>query len=459
MHQQLNTASISFEQCTIPDEKLEHFSAYAEGISVADLEEEITNFKDGNAVRNQILRFISQRTEWNLKFPLGGHITGIGSSWDGTKVGHLDEVDTLYVLNKGQVNIIPGKNGEVDIERFRVEWKGKAYSAGELNVLFANELDQALRTEPPQGMEHNGYAAPRYSGIRVSGPAVTVLFRTAAKIGRMEKGSMISVDITLALPFSYIKSEQQAPIYDLNEWFTRYISSTNDKPIDAVEPHVIPCRFKQAWKPTTAHIEANALHELEKDCALKRAHILLKCLMKKVDKFSCEHRLFHCDIKTSPARVFLIDLLEKRVKPEDIDEMNRCMRHGYIFLSPEEIVDHNELRKKNASINAAAAKQILFQIATEEDYMPGCADQTRAFTLMKTAIADIAMPGTLFVKNHIYHSFPPICKVSIRETLSDKCVELASTLLRQYNKLSSSISALVSTQYVNNVGTHLRRKN
>ncbi len=159
----MNEALISPEKCSIPEEKLVQFSEYAEGISIADLEEEMTNFKDGNAVQNSILHFISQTTERNQAFPLCGHITAIGSSWDGTKVGHLDEVDILYVLNKDQVVIIPGE--QVDAETFRVAWKGSEYTASEFSELFANELDQALHlhTEPPQGMEHNGYAAPRYS--------------------------------------------------------------------------------------------------------------------------------------------------------------------------------------------------------------------------------------------------------------------------------------------------------
>ncbi len=229
LQKEMNEASISLEKCTLPDKKLAQFSAYAEGISIADLEEEITNFKDGNAVRNRILHFISERTERSEAFPLGGHITRIGSSWDGTKVGHLDEVDILYVLNKGQVTILPGEHGEDGIDYIRVEWKGRKYTASELSELFANELDHVLRAQPPHDMEHNGYVAPRYSGIRVSGPAVTVLFRTATDIGPMKKGSMVSLDITLALPFSYLPCDQKEKMDAIDVWLTKYITSTKDK--------------------------------------------------------------------------------------------------------------------------------------------------------------------------------------------------------------------------------------
>ncbi len=449
LHKEIKATSISLEKCTLSEEKLAEFRAYSEGISVADLEEEITNFKDGNEVRHRLLRFIRQRTEENKAFPLGGHITRIGSSWDGTKVGHLDEVDTLYVLHKDQVAIIPGEHGDIDIESFRVEWKGRKYTASELSELFANELDQALRTEPPEGMEHNGYAAPRYSGVRVCGPAVTVLFRTATDLGLMERGSMVSLDITLALPFSYLQSDEQNTIDATNMWFTNYIISTNDKPIDAVEPHVIPCRVKNVWKPTTAYIEANALHELERNCALKKAHILLKCLMKKVDKFNCEHRIFQNEAdEDGMDRSTMTKVIEMGEGLDDADQVNLCMRYGHIFLSLKERKRYNELEKKNISINAAAAKQILFQRATREDCMPGWVDESRTLSLLKEVVTEIAKPGILFTDNYIHHSFPPICKFSFRETLLDKFNNLASNLLRQFSILSSSISTEVCIRYI-----------
>ena len=445
LHKDMDATLLSLEKCTLPEDKLAKFSAFAEGISVADLEEEITNFKDGNEVRHRILRFIRLRTEEDETFPLGGYITRIGSTWDGTKVGHLDEVDTLYVLHKDQVAIIPGEHGDIDIESFRVKWKGSSYTASELSELFANELDLALCTEPPEGMEHNGYATPRYSGIRVSGPVVTVLFRTATDLGLMERGSMVSLDITLALPFSYLQSDEQNTIDATNMWFTNYIISTNDKPIDAVEPHVIPCRVKNVWKPTTAYIEANALHELERHCALKRAHILLKCLMKKVDRFNCEHRLFQDEADEDGVdRSTMTKVIEMGERLDDADQLNLCMRYGHIFLSSKERERYNELQKKNISINAAAAKQILFQIARREDCMPGCIDERRTLWLLREVLTEITMSGTLFIDNCIHHSFPPICKFSLRETLLFKFNDLASNLLRLFSILSSSISTEVS---------------
>ncbi len=118
----------------------------------------------------------------------------------------------------------------------------------------------------------------------------------------------------------------------IDMWFTKYITSTNDKPIDAVEPHVIPCRVKKIWKPTTAHIEANVLHELERHCALKRAHILLKFLMKKVDEFNWEHRVFDAQMDENMGRSQLRKLIDNSEQLENTDQVNRCMRYGHIFF-------------------------------------------------------------------------------------------------------------------------------
>ncbi len=181
-------------------------------IGGAELEEEIADFTDGYTVRNHILDFIQERIELNETFPLAGAMMrrcSVQRSCDGTKVGPLGEADAIYILDKDKVSIFPGENGEVNIENFHVKWKGVEYCPIEL---FAISIDLALQAEPPEGMEHNGYAALRYCGIRVGGPGVTVLFQTATDIGSMKKGSMVSVGIMLIMLGSHLQSKPQAAI-------------------------------------------------------------------------------------------------------------------------------------------------------------------------------------------------------------------------------------------------------
>ncbi len=429
----LDRASLSSRRGTLSQAKLQLFRQYAEGISLSDLEEEITVFGDGHKVRQGIIDFIIQRTEQNDKFPLRGNITKIGSSWDGTKVGYLDEVDTLYVLNKDQVTIVPG---EGDLYNFRVRWNGIEYSPSELNEQFEKAVDCALRTKPPENMQYNGYKAPHFSGIRVNGPAVTVLFRTAADVGRMEKGSMVSLDITLAIPFSYLPLE---PLLDHVSWCTQYIVATNvHQPIDVKGPHVIPCRITGGLKSTTAVIEADTLHELEKHCPTKRAHILLKCLMRKVDKFNSEYDVFQIETNENEFHSTLIAHISSG------GNINQSMRYGHIWLQPMERKQLSELPQKDISLNAAAAKQILFKKAKNEDFKPGCVDHSRALGLMREVITEIVQRESMFISNHIIKSFPRISKFSVRETLAENIEELAVNLLCEYDILSTCTFTHVS---------------
>ncbi len=83
----------------ICDSNLDLCKQFINSISIADLEEEPADFAAGHRVRSSVLEYIRARTEQNAEFPLHGTIEKIGSSWDGSKVGQLDEVDTLFVLD------------------------------------------------------------------------------------------------------------------------------------------------------------------------------------------------------------------------------------------------------------------------------------------------------------------------------------------------------------------------
>ncbi len=231
-----------------------------------------------------------------------------------------------------------------------VVWKETQYSARELNREFADQLERALKCDPLDGLEHNGYAAPRFSGVRVSGPAVTVLFRTSQQIGNMRPGSFLSVDITLAVPFSCAEGPASTKecLNKIDCWIQNTISRNPTKPIDLPQkPHFIACNVKGVLRLTTAHLEAETFHELEEHSAIKRAYILLKCLNKKMDKWNFRDDFF----QTEPTSTELRDNLMKQLCCRQYDDnMNRCMRYGYVFLSPTERKDYNELPTKIISI-------------------------------------------------------------------------------------------------------------
>ncbi len=433
--------SYSKSETTLPEETLQLFRSYVEGISLSDLEKERAAFSSGHQIRSSILNTINDRIEINKEFPFHGSIKKIGSCWDGSKVGQLDEVDTLFVLDPRQVTVI---HNDTDILNVRVSYNGNEYSVCQLSKSFANALEKALEGDPPEGMEHNGFAAPEFSGVRMSGPAVTVLYRTAAQCGPIEQGTMVSLDITLAVPF-----KQTDVLMEIGRKIDYIISATDSKPIDPPRmPHLIPYAVTGKWKPSTAHLEAKVLHELDGHTPLKRAHLLLKCLQRKVDKFSSAYKLFDVDpqeenrqsVKNSRLALYLTTLLRNG----SISRARQCMKYGYVLLTPMERKQHNELEKNNISSNNAAIKHLIFHEARPEHYIPQLSNEQSTLELMKAVILEFARQDSYFVQHFFHPNFPAICKFSARENLDEKVCEMATKLRQMYDVLHCSFSGEVS---------------
>ena len=425
----------------LSEETLNLFRNYAEGISLPDLEKERTVFSSGHKIRSSILSHIYYRIEMNEEFPFRGSIKKIGSCWDGSKVGQLDEVDTLFVLDPNQVTI-----SKYFLHNVRVSYSGNEYSTGQLNTMFADAVELALEGDPPEGMEHNGFAAPEFSGVRLSGPAVTVLYRTTAQCGPIQKGTMVSLDITLAIPFN--KTEFDV-IMEINSKIDRIISLTDNKPMDPPRtPHLIPYAVTGTWKPTTAYIEANVLHELEGNIPLKRAHLLLKCLQRKVEQFTSVYNLFDVDpsqeSKHNARHTRLATHLSNLILHGNSSNARQCMKYGYVLLTPVEREQHNELQKKNIAINSAAIKHMILYKATTKDYKSQPANEQSTLALMKAVILELTRRDSNFVQHFFRWSFPAICKFSVRENLGDNFCKMAMKLRQLYEELHNTLAKEVS---------------
>ena len=473
-------------------ERLRRFEECFQVIKIALLEEERTNFAIGEDLRSSIIEHIKKRTNCNT-FPFRGHVKKIGSSWDGSKLGVLDEVDTLYVLDEEDFKVCYfGKRAC----EFHIVWKGKMYDAQELNHTFANHLEHVLRDDTPRGLGHNGYAAPRFSGVRVSGPAVTVLYQTTEQIGNMEPREFLSVDITLALPFSCAKDTASAHeiCTAIARWTKKKCREIKTKAMNIPKnPNFIACHINGTWKLTTARIEAVMFHELEENSSTKRAYVLLKCLNKKVDKTNFKDDLFQVGPKSTDLRDSLIkqidaccrkddnidtDNLIKEINEccrkddidsgslikeidsccrndEDIDRVNHCMRYGYVLLSPKERTHYNELPTKIISINTAAIKHILLDKSLPEDCAAEKSNPERVAELMRYTLEELARDDSFKIKNGIYPDFPGICKLSIWSGAAENVHEFAKHLLAKYEILTQSriidVSTLSMCEIVKNV--------
>ena len=424
---------------TLSKETIENFFLFAKGISRPDLEELRASYSEGHDTRTFLINHIRSKTQDNKKFPLPGCIEQIGSAFDGSKVGQLDEIDTLYVLANDKVTVTCDENS---IDNIHVAWEGVERSARQFSEYFADELEKAINESPPKGLQHNGYAAPRFSGTRVNGPAITVLFRTAAKSGKIIQGTMISVDITLAVRFCHPQCNA------INSWAKTYIVETNKgKAINIAEPHLISCHVHGVWKLTTAFVEAGVLHDLNEESPVKRAHVLHKCLATKVDSFNSAHGVLDVPENRNNIQRNLITLLSMPKDLQDINKLNQCMRYGHIWLSPSEKKYFNELQKKNISINAAAAKHLLIGEARPEDFAFQRRNESPALRMMGSVINEIGNETSLNIKNCINSSFPEICKLSARETLADDICGLTKNILHQYKILHKAVFTNVRIIY------------
>ncbi len=191
-------------------EKTRKFNEVARTISLTELERNKTQFASCDRLRKDILNQVITATR-NDTFPFRGHVKKIGSCWDGSKIGHLDEVDTLFILDETEIQIL--QNG--------ITIQNEHFTASQFVKRFADSINKVLSNcELPSTLEHGGYAAPEYSGVRMNGPAVTLLFSVTQDVGGMKKGDMVTVDIALAVPFSCLRYDSVLHdlCHDLASW-------------------------------------------------------------------------------------------------------------------------------------------------------------------------------------------------------------------------------------------------
>ncbi len=443
---------------------LSNFTEFSKGISLSQLRKERRRFAEGHEIRISILddiRYKTRQTADNT-FPFRGHIEKIGSSWDGSRVGNLDEVDTLFVLEDAQVQI--RDSGD---ETFYVIWKGREYRPRQIQDRFAEALDKILRTEsPPPRLQHGGYAAPEYSGNRINGPAVTVLFRRKVCDRENEHFQTLSLDITLAVPVSCLAENNEVQ-GEYSRWVDHVIFAV-DTPLQLPQkPYLVPGYVDDTWKLSTAHFEAELLHELDTHSALKQGYLLLKVLSSKIENFNARygfdlgtnqtnhplHSAHQCaahdlQSRSEDLRSSLMQRLRGSKGPtvggccHGREKLNRYMRHGHILIPACERKHYSELEYKELSMNTAAAKHVLLRAAQTEDFTAEIPNSDRVTELVLQTIEELVVQGSnvpAFIDN-----FPCVCKFSPHDSPPGRVAECARYVLTQYRVVLEVLRTQVS---------------
>ncbi len=418
------------------------FKEFVQGISVPDLEKEAADFRNGHGTLKSLLDHAIKVTKESKLFPFKGCIKEIGSCWDCSKIGQVDEFDLLFVLQKDEITVSNINNNSA------VTWCNNNYTVREFIGFFANCLDEVLRDHsPPVGLQHGGCASPLYSGVRICGPAVTLLYKT----DDMEHDQMprlLSLDITLALPISCFKSGRalytasQAWINSMSDKIARSISYT-------LEPHFVPSLTENTWRPTTAHIEADLLHILDSGSPLKKTHLLLKALMQMIEMFASHNQVFHGpgssnDVQhreLTDALICCLKRLDSSVPEQKL--INGCMRYAHSFLPGKTKKRYNEITKPDIAVNKAAAKHSLLARVGADDLSHKDMKHKRVFRLMKEVVEEITDSG-MYVRHCISQDFSDICKFSFWKQLISRRDELVAAIVAGYTVVLDTLFTEVS---------------
>ncbi len=373
--------------------------------------------------------------ETKLKdFHFPGHLAQIGSCWDGSKIGRVNEMDCLYVIDHSPVDIeITDTIGE-----YKVFSRGEELKPRTINVQFADYLEPIINTvQLPANIQHSGYAGPFFSGVRFNGPAVTSLFEYKPEQG---KSFQISLDLTLAFP-----ADPDNPNFrDLCRIVQRKVAlvarESVSKQIAMYQVHIVPNPVKEVWQLSTAYLEANILRDIPEEGAVNIALHNCKALVHKLETLNPELRLLQLPTD-SP-----VEQMERRIMHDimvyhtmensnkgDRSRLNELMRYEHIYLPPGKRKQVGEISKSAISINSAAVKHIILAKAFS---MPNSFCEASAVTseeMMREVFMELSNTSSVSVQ----HSFlgTPISKFSVLPALANVKDEMALTVQRECQQL------------------------
>ena len=342
------------------------FTNWARKVDVFTLDQEAANFsqyedivKDFNGVyRSEIESKLGKSFSYFGVF-LPGKLQNIGSCWDGSKVGKVNEMDNLYVIKSDKVTVRkhddePGCyliHLEQDTAKFEI-------TPREFRDQFAELLCELISQEKLPGcLRHGGYNSCGnerssadtcnvnnssgeqsdrierlcssdigYSGVRYNGPAVTSQFIAHGKF-------LLTWDVTPVFLFPETNSDIGNEVWKV----LQVIRGKNpNKMFSYGGIHLVPDMTENLWRLSTARMEADTLRDLQQDAALKKAFSLSKVLaslIKDWDETNNTNRLCYSNnpgvniVMQLDKYLEMVDGVEKTTAKESL---NKLMRYAHM---------------------------------------------------------------------------------------------------------------------------------
>ncbi len=393
--------------------------------------------------RQQIQKYLPKHLLQQFPPYRGAHgsLAHIGSCWDGSKIGRMNEMDCLFVMDVPglTVNKQSRHSGE-----YQVLINGQEIRPRNFNVLLANCLERTVLEIPlPPSIQHGGYATPDFSGLRFNGPASTALFLYNPDD---EPEFPISLDVTPAFPVAMDSAERSQLINHIG----RIIQENKRTQIIINGPHVVPDILNDTWKLSTAQVEADILKELLHVCPQRVALARCKALFYHLEKQNTELTVFNTLVNQRQPMIVAnlrkyMTTTDRRKRQKMRKDLNTRMRYEHIQIPPGQRSEFHETNKTGLSVNTAAVKHIILQYALGVKGAFSEEQDSVSRNMMHTVLTQLSDNRSPFIT----HAFldAPISKYSVLPCMADSKKRMLATIRKECDLLSNNAVTTVSEPY------------
>ncbi len=373
-----------------PGYSRENFKRWARKIDIYTLGEGAANFSTKQheeivtkfgAYRQHVATKLADEFRYE-NLPLNGQLRDIGSCIDGSKVGSVNEMDSLYVIQGNDLTVEESHKRRL----YRV-YLGKGPTRQEiqprrLRQQFAEKYSEIISlANLPDCLGHGGYKRSSgqshhqcneqdkcvqlhdsgYSGVRYNGPAVTSQFCT-------KDNALLTWDVTpvVVLSDDTEHAEIQARVRESGP-MRAIIADNPEKMFPPKDVHLFPDAAENLWRLSTAEMEADVPARMSKHAPFKEAFSSCKVLSTDLKNWHNKKA------RTAPPDVDIVDALagynemkNSKAKMEAAETLNQKMRFAHIWIPADIQDEYNEDKKSNISINNAAVKHILLKAASNK---------------------------------------------------------------------------------------------
>ena len=346
----------------------DEFEEWAHKVDIYNLGEEKADFYLDKVIVNKFGDYrcvVAKELAKYFKYDgigMRGQLNNIGSCYDGSKVGRMNEVDSLYVLDGEDILVEETtKAGFYRVVLKQGDTRTEIVPRKIRNQFADAYCDLVSKLPLTDCLEHGGMKSPHYSGLRYNGPAATSQFLTGQK---EQNKSLLTWDVTptFCLPKDH-------PIcQEVRRLIEPIIQKISDRMFDKTEVHLFSDASQNLWRLSTAQLEADILRELHPNTPMKIALSFCKVLSSRLKRWNAKHLKIPITEDCSDPMHILQELDKYLEYSADLDEsgidyMDRMMRYAHIWLPPGKRKLYNEDEKSYISINTAAVKHIILSAA------------------------------------------------------------------------------------------------